>query len=132
MSSSFTTQPQSFYEETLYSLRPSPKTKYDMDEHMATLLEVRLGTCVERWAEQKARIDSQHKPYEDICISNNKRPNFNAWSSYYNGFLRLQSWDFCFHLGTWDPCELTLSLSLSLTHIDEILPNLLNTSYHDS
>ena len=41
------------------SLVLSPK--YDMDAYMATLLEVRLGTCIENWAEQKARPKSQHK-----------------------------------------------------------------------
>ena len=31
-------------------------------------LEVRLGTCVESWVEQKARPNSQDKSYELFCI----------------------------------------------------------------
>ena len=42
--------------------------KYDVDAYMETLLEVRLGTCIEGWVEQKARPNSQHKYYEYFCI----------------------------------------------------------------
>ena len=38
-----------------------PSPKYDMDAYMATILEVRPGTCVASWVEQKARPNSQPK-----------------------------------------------------------------------
>jgi hypothetical protein len=31
-------------------------------------LEGRLGTCVESWIEQNARLDSQHKTNKFVCI----------------------------------------------------------------
>ena len=41
---------------------------YDMDVYMATHFEVRLGTCVESWVEQKAQANSQPKSWEYFCV----------------------------------------------------------------
>jgi hypothetical protein len=50
--------------------------KYGMNGYMATLLEARLGTCVESWVEQKARPCSQHKSLKYFCIKES-RSDFN-------------------------------------------------------
>jgi hypothetical protein len=48
----------------------SMSPKYDMDAYMATFFwEVRLETCGEGWAEQKARLNSQHKSCIYFCIN---------------------------------------------------------------
>jgi hypothetical protein len=45
--------------------------KFDMDSHIATpFWEVRFGTCVKSWIEQKARPNSQYKSHEYFCIKN--------------------------------------------------------------
>ena len=51
--------------------------KYGMDAYISTLLEVRLGTCVECWVEQKARPNSQDKSRKYLCIKYS-RSDFNA------------------------------------------------------
>ena len=78
-----------------------------MDAYISTLLEVRLGTCVECWVEQKARPNSQDKSRKYLCIKYS-RSDFNDTLPYFNGFLRLKIWDFTSMLGlanmsgTWD------------------------------
>ena len=43
--------------------------KYDMDAYMATLLELRIGTCVASWVEKKNLIPIHNINFEIVfCI----------------------------------------------------------------
>ena len=80
------------------------------------ILEVRIGTCVESWVEQKAIPDSQHKSHKHICM-NNQDPTlmindciFMVYGGSQVGTLP-PCWGFASTSGTWDlglgtPCEL--------------------------
>ena len=61
-------------------------------------MEVSLGSCVECWVEQKARPNSQHKFRKYFCVKY-FRSDFYDKYPYFNGFLKLRSWDFAFMLG---------------------------------
>jgi hypothetical protein len=54
-------------------------------------LEVRLGTFVESWVKQK-----------QLIYIKESRSEFNDNPPYFNGFLRLESWDFACLLGLVD------------------------------
>ena len=56
-------------------------------------LEVRLGTCVESWVEQKVRPNPQHKPREHFC-KKQSRSELTDNQSHSHGFLRLVGPDF--------------------------------------
>ena len=45
---------------------------YDVDAYMATHFggEVRFGTCVESWVEQKTKPNSQHMSHELYLLQN--------------------------------------------------------------
>jgi hypothetical protein len=43
-------------------------SKYEMNAYMATLLEVRLGTCDESRLKQKAKPNSQTQVLQLFCI----------------------------------------------------------------
>ena len=69
-----------------YHFTRAPKN--DMDTHMVTLLEVRLGTWVENWVEQKKlnpKLDTNPKN----CFL--QKFNFQEYKPSSNGFLGLKN-----------------------------------------
>ena len=57
---------------------------------------------------QKARSNSQYKPRKYFCTLHQSTSDFNDNEPYFNGFLRLNSWNFVILLrlvnmsGNWD------------------------------